>query len=84
MAKLMLILYTLGQEEAAKRGFEEEGLVLSFVSDSQYLGAYLFPWEELVAWVKHQVEAWAHKVRVFGEISHRHPQLDYAKLGMSW
>ena len=33
-------------------------------------------------WVKPQVEAWAHGVRVLGKISLRHPQSDYAGLGM--
>ena len=39
--------------------------------------------DELEAWVKTQVEAWAHRVRVLGKIDRRHPQLDYYGLGMS-
>ena len=33
-------------------------------------------------WVKPQVEAWAHGVRVLGKIARRHPQLAYAGLGI--
>ena len=60
-----------------------EGIVLNFVSVGLYLGAYLGPQEELVAWMKFQVEAWDHGVRVLGKINQRHPQLDYASLGVS-
>ena len=52
LAKSFFILDTLGQEEAARREFVTEGLLLNFVSDSRYLGAYLGPQEELEAWVK--------------------------------
>ena len=55
---------------------------MNFVSGSRYLGAYLGPQKELEAWVKPQVEAWAHGVRVFGKISQQHPQSEYAGLGM--
>ena len=72
-----------GQEEAAKWEFAKEGLVLNYVSGSRYLGAYLGPQAELEAWVKPQVEAWAHRVKVLAKISRRHPQLAYAGLGMS-
>ena len=81
--KYLFILDTPGQEEAAKREFAREGLCLNFVSGSRYLGAYLGPQEELEAWVKPQVEAWAHGVRVLAKISRRHPQLAYSGLGMS-
>ena len=54
----------LGQEEAAKREFVAEGLVLNLISGSRYLGAYLGPQEELEAWVKPQVEVWSHGVRL--------------------
>ena len=74
-AKYLLILDTPVQEE--------EGLALNLVSGSRYLGYYLGPQEELAAWVKPKVEAWAHWVRVLGKISRRHPQLDYAGLRMS-
>ena len=39
-AKYLFILDTPRQEEAAKRGFLKEGLVLNFVSVSRYLGAW--------------------------------------------
>ena len=67
-AKSLFILDTLGQEKAAKREFAAEGLTLNFVSGSRYLGAYLGPQAELVAWVKLQVEAWAHRIKVLAEI----------------
>ena len=65
----LFILDTPGQEEVARRGFVVEGLTLNFVSGSRYLGAYLGPQEELEAWVKPQVEAWANRVRVLGKIA---------------
>ena len=68
-AKSLLILDTPGQEEAAKREFAIEGLTLNFVSVSRYLGAYLGPQDQLEFWVKPQVEAWVHGVRVVGKIS---------------
>ena len=52
MAKYFFILGTLGKEEAVRREFVTEGLLLNFVSGSRYLGAYLGPQEELEAWVK--------------------------------
>ena len=63
-AKYLFILDNPGQEAAAKRELVKEGLVLNFISGSRYLGAYLGPQEELEAWIKPQVEAWAHGVRV--------------------
>ena len=81
-AKSLFISDTPGQEEAAKREFTVEGLTLNFVGGSQYLGAYLGPLEELEAWVKYQVEAWAHGVKVLAKISRRHLQSAYAILGM--
>ena len=59
-----------------------EGLTLNFVSGSRYLGAYLGPLVELEAWVKPQVEAWAHRVKVLAKIARRHLQSDYAGLGI--
>ena len=59
-----------------------EVLTLNFVSGSLYLGAYLGPQEELETWVKPQVEAWAYWVRVLGKIAQRHPQSEYAGLGI--
>ena len=56
-AKALSISDLPGQEEAARREFAVEVLVLKFVSDSRYLGAYLGPQEELEVWVKPQVEA---------------------------
>ena len=72
----------MGKEEAAKQEFAREGLVLNFINVSRYLGAYLDPQDQLEAWVKPQVEAWAHGVRVLGKISQIHPQSPYAGLGM--
>ena len=68
------------QEEEAKMEFSTEGLGLSFEGGSQYLGAYLGPWEELDALVKPKVEAWAHWVRVLSNISKRHPSRHF----MAW
>ena len=59
-----------------------EGLILNFVSGSCYLGAYIGPQKELKAWVKPQVEAWSHGVRVLVKISQRHPHSSYDGLGM--
>ena len=47
------------------------------------MGAYLGPQEELEAWVKPQVEAWSHGVRVLGKITRRHTQSAYSGLVMS-
>ena len=66
-----------------KREFAKEGLCLNFVSVSRYLWAYLGPQAELEAWVKPQVEAWAHGVGILAKISQRHPQSAYAGLVMS-
>ena len=82
-AKYLFISDTPGQEEAAKQEFAKEGLTLNFVSGSRYLGAYLGPQAELEAWVKPQVEAWTHGVRVLAKIARRHPQSAYTGLGMS-
>ena len=62
--------------------FAVEGLTLNFVSGSRYLGAYLGPQAELEAWVKPQVEAWSHRVKVLAKIAQQHPQSAYARLGM--
>ena len=82
-AKSLFILDTPGKEEAPKREFPIEGLTPNFVSGSRYLGAYLGLRYQFEAWVKPQVEAWAHRVRVLGKISQQHPQESYAGLGMS-
>ena len=82
-AKSLFISDTPGQEEAAKREFALEGLTLNFVSGSWYVGAYLGPQEKLEAWVKPQVKAWTHRVRVIGKIDQRNTHLAYAGLGMS-
>ena len=68
-AKSLFISDTPGQEAAAKMEFEKEGLDLNFVSGSRYLGAYLGPHAELEEWVKPQVEARAHGVKVLAKIS---------------
>ena len=80
--KSLFISDTPGQEAAEKQEFAVEGLTLNFVSGSRYLGAYLGPQAELEAWVKPQVEAWDHGVRVLAKIARWHPQPDYADLGM--
>ena len=64
----LFILDTPGQEEASKRYFEVEVLEINFVGGGRYLGAYIGPQEELEVWVKIQVEAWDHGVRVLGQI----------------
>ena len=82
-AKSLFVLDTPGQEEAAMREFEVEGLALNFVSGSRYMGGYLGPQGEFATCVKPQVEAWAHGVKVLGKISRQHPQSAYAGLGVS-
>ena len=67
-AKPLFISDTPGQEAAEKREFAAEGSTLNFVSGSRYLGAYLGPQAELEAWVKPQVDAWAHGVIVLAKI----------------
>ena len=67
--KSLLISYTPGQEEAEKREFSKEGLGLNFITGSRYLWAYLGRQAELEAWVKPQVEAWSHGVRVLAKIA---------------
>ena len=81
-AKSILILDTPGQEEAARREFSAEGIVLNFVIGSRYLGDYIGPQEDLEVWVKPQVEAWAHGVRFLVKIARQHSQSAYAALGM--
>ena len=82
-ARSLFILDTHGQEEAARRKFVVEGIQLNFVSGSRYIGSYLGPYEELEAWAKPQLEAWAHRVRVLGQIARQNPQSDYFGLVMS-
>ena len=72
---------TPGQEETSKRDFAKEGLCLNFVSGSRYLGAYLGPQAELEAWIKPQVEAWAHEVRSFAKINPTAPPVGLLQLG---
>ena len=67
-AKSLFISDTPGQEAEAKREFAKEGLELNLVSGSRYLGAYLGLQAELEEWVKPQVEAWSHGVRVLAKI----------------
>ena len=67
--KSLFISDTPGQEESARREFSAEELALNCFSGSKYLGAYLGPQEELEAWVKPQVEAWDHGVRVLSKIA---------------
>ena len=78
--KFLFISYTPAQEEAVKRGFSLEGLPLNFVSGSRYLGVYLVLQEKLKAWVKPQVDAWAHGVRVLD----KYPNSIPSRLTPSW
>ena len=55
-AKSLFISDSPGQEEAEKRDFTKDGLVLNYVSRNRYLGAYLGPQAELEAWVKPSTE----------------------------
>ena len=57
--------------------------MLIFFGSIRYLGAHVVPQEELEAWVKPQVEAWAHRFRFLGKVARQHPQSAYAGLGMS-
>ena len=82
-AKSLFISDTPGQEAAAKKEFLAEGLTLNFVSGSRYLGAYLGLQAELEAWVKPQVEAWAHGVKVLAKIARRNQHLACVGLLMS-
>ena len=82
-ARSLFISDTPRQEEAERQEFVAEGLELNFVSGSWYLGSYLGPQENLVAWVKTQVEACYHRFRGLGKISRQHPQSAYSGLGMS-
>ena len=68
-AKSLFISDTPEQEAGANRAFAAEGPVLNFVRGHRYLGAYLGPQAELKAWVKPQVEAWAHEVKVLAKIA---------------
>ena len=72
-AKSLFISDTPRQEEEARMEFAAEGLVLNFVSGSQYLGAYLGPQEELAVWLKPQVEAWSHRVRFLDKYPNNTP-----------
>ena len=56
-AKSLFISDTPVQEEAGKREFAAEGLILNFGSGSRYLGSYLGPRDQLEAWEKPQVES---------------------------
>ena len=67
-AKSLFISEIPEKEAEAKREFAAEGLTLNSISGSRYLGAYLGPQAELEAWVKPQVEAWAHRVKVLAKI----------------
>ena len=73
------------QQSIRKRqrsSLQQIGLELNFLGVSWYLGFYIGPREELEAWVKPQVGAWAHGVRVLSKISKCNPQSDYAGLGV--
>ena len=82
-AKYFSILDTPEKEEAMEREFYVEVQTSNLISGSRYLGAYLGPQKKLEVWVKPQVEAWDHRVRVIGKIAQRQTQSDYSGLGMS-
>ena len=50
--KPLFISDTPGQEEAARREFVAEGIILNFISVSIYLGYYLGLQKKLEEWVK--------------------------------
>ena len=81
-SKSLFILDTPVQEDAARREFVAEGIVINSVTSSRYFGVYLGPQEELEEWLKPQVEAWAHGVIVLVKIAQQHPQMAYAGLGV--
>ena len=68
-ARIIFIVDSPDKEEAVKREFAAEGLDLTFIGGSTYLGAYLTPQEELESWVKPTVEAWSQGVRFLRKIS---------------
>ena len=68
-AKSLFIYDNLEDEEAEMQEFDQVGLNLNCVGGSRYLGDYLGPREELEAWVRPKVEAWAHGVRTLAKIS---------------
>ena len=55
LAKSLFLSGMPGQEEVTRDEFTTEGLLLTCVSGSWYLGAYLGLQEELEAWVKTHV-----------------------------
>ena len=81
-AKSLFIADNLEEKEAEKREFEQAGHNINHVDGSLYLGAYWGPREELEKWVRPEVEAWAHGVRILAKIAKRYPQSAYADLGM--
>ena len=60
----------------------KEEVELSLIRVSWYLGVCLGLWEELDAWVKPKVKAWANGVTFLSKIAKQHPQLANAVLGM--
>ena len=64
--KFLFISDIPGQEEAEKQEFDLEVLTLNVLSSSWFLGAYLCQQKDLEAWIKPQLEAWAHRVIVLG------------------
>ena len=80
-AKSLFISEIPEQEAEAKREFAAEGLTLNSISGSRYLGAYLGPQAELEAWVKPEVEAWAHGVKLLAKIARQHPPVGLRRIG---
>ena len=81
-AKSPFIAYFTTHEAAALWEFEAEGLALKSVGGSHYLGAHMGTREDLDAWVRTQLEAWAQGVCTLVKIYNRHSQSAYARLGM--
>ena len=69
-------------KEAARQEFEQSGLHLNYVEDGRCMGGNLVPREELEAWLRTKVEAWANKVHTLDKIAKQYPQSSYASFGM--
>ena len=83
LSKPLFIAENPKEKEVMRQEFEQAGLNLTYVDDSKYLGAYLGTMEEIEAWVRPKVEAWAHRVHKLAKIAKCYLQLAYASLDMS-
>ena len=73
-ANLLFIDNNPEEKESERWKFDRAGLQITYIDDSQYLGAYLDIKEELETWVGTKVEAWAHRVRNLAKIYKQYPQ----------